>query len=83
LRLKTRLLGVNNRNLRTFEVSLDTTLSMLQDLTDERLLITESGIATQADVQRLRDAGVQAFLVGEAFMRADEPGAALAQLFAE
>jgi indole-3-glycerol phosphate synthase len=77
------LLGVNNRNLRTFEVSLDTTLSLLQDLTDERLLITESGIATQADVQRLRAAGVQAFLVGEAFMRADEPGAALAQLFAE
>jgi indole-3-glycerol phosphate synthase len=56
---------------------------LLQDLTDERLLITESGIATQADVQRLRAAGVQAFLVGEAFMRADEPGAALAQLFAE
>jgi indole-3-glycerol phosphate synthase len=83
LRLKTRLLGVNNRNLRTFEVSLDTTLSLLQDLTDERLLITESGIATQADVQLLRAAGVQAFLVGEAFMRADEPGAALAQLFAE
>jgi indole-3-glycerol phosphate synthase len=83
MRLKTRLLGVNNRNLRTFEVSLDTTLSMLQDLTDERLLITESGIATQADVQRLRAAGVQAFLVGEAFMRADEPGTALAQLFAE
>ena len=82
LRLKTRLLGVNNRNLRTFEVSLDTTLSLLQDLTDERLLITESGIATQADVQRLRAAGVQAFLVGEAFMRADEPGEALAQLFA-
>lgn len=82
-RLKTRLLGVNNRNLRTFEVSLDTTLSLLQDLTDDRLLITESGIATQADVQRLRGAGVQAFLVGEAFMRADEPGAALAQLFAE
>ena len=83
LRLKTRLLGVNNRNLRTFEVSLDTTLSLLQDLTDERLLITESGIATQDDVQRLRGAAVQAFLVGEAFMRADEPGAALAQLFAE
>ena len=64
-------------------MSLDTTLSLLQDLTDERLLITESGIATQDDVQRLRGAGVQAFLVGEAFMRADEPGAALAQLFAE
>ena len=83
LRLKTRLLGVNNRNLRTFEVSLDTTLSLLEEMTQDRLLITESGIATQADVQRLRAAGVQAFLVGEAFMRADEPGEALAQLFAD
>jgi indole-3-glycerol phosphate synthase len=83
LRLKTRLLGVNNRNLRTFEVSLDTTLSLLEEMTQDRLLITESGIATQTDVQRLRAAGVQAFLVGEAFMRADEPGEALAQLFAD
>jgi indole-3-glycerol phosphate synthase len=81
--LKTRLLGVNNRNLRTFEVSLDTTLSLLEEMTQDRLLITESGIATQTDVQRLRAAGVQAFLVGEAFMRADEPGEALAQLFAD
>jgi len=83
LRLKTSLLGVNNRNLRTFEVSLDTTLSMLQDLPSDRLLVTESGIATSDDVLRLRAAGVQAFLVGEAFMRADEPGEALAQLFAD
>jgi indole-3-glycerol phosphate synthase len=83
LKLKTPLLGVNNRNLRTFEVSLDTTLDLLKELPAHRLLITESGIATQADVQRLRDAGVQAFLVGEAFMRASEPGEALAQLFAE
>jgi indole-3-glycerol phosphate synthase len=77
------LLGVNNRNLRTFEVSLDTTLSLLQDLPSDRLLVTESGIATSDDVLRLRAAGVQAFLVGEAFMRADEPGEALAQLFAD
>jgi len=62
---------------------LDTTLDLLKELPAHRLLITESGIATQADVQRLRDAGVQAFLVGEAFMRASEPGEALAQLFAE
>ena len=83
LKLKTKLLGVNNRNLRTFEVSLDTTLDLLKDLPVDRLLITESGIATQADVRRMRDAGVQAFLVGEAFMRAAEPGEALAQLFGD
>jgi indole-3-glycerol phosphate synthase len=83
LKLKTKLLGVNNRNLRTFEVSLDTTLDLLKELPAERLLITESGIATQADVRRMRDAGVQAFLVGEAFMRAPEPGEALAQLFGD
>jgi indole-3-glycerol phosphate synthase len=62
---------------------LDTTLSLLEEMTQDRLLITESGIATQTDVQCLRAAGVQAFLVGEAFMRADEPGEALAQLFAD
>ena len=82
LRLKTPLLGINNRNLRTFETTLDTTLGLLAEVPQERLLITESGIATRADVQRLRAAGVHAFLVGEAFMRADEPGEALAQLFA-
>ena len=64
-------------------MSLDTTLSLLQDLPSDRLLVTESGIATSHDVLRLRAAGVQAFLVGEAFMRADEPGEALAQLFAD
>jgi indole-3-glycerol phosphate synthase len=82
LRLKTPLIGVNNRNLHTFEVSLDTTLSLMGDVGPERLLITESGIATRDDVLRLRRAGVQGFLVGEAFMRATEPGVALAELFA-
>ncbi len=83
LKLKTPLLGVNNRNLRSFEVSLDTTLTLMADLPPERLLITESGIATREDVLRLRQAGVHAFLVGEAFMRAPEPGEALAELFAD
>jgi indole-3-glycerol phosphate synthase len=81
LRLKTQLVGINNRDLRTFEVSLDTTLGLLNDLPPERLLVTESGIVTQADVKKLRAAGVNAFLVGEAFMRAEEPGLALAELF--
>lgn len=82
LRLKTPLVGINNRNLKTFEVSLDTTLDMLDRVPADRLLITESGIAVGEDVQRLRAAGVHAFLVGEAFMRAEDPGAALAGLFA-
>lgn len=82
LKLKTPLVGVNNRNLRTFEVSLDTTLDLLPDLPADRLLITESGILSRADVQTMRAAGVNAFLVGEAFMRAEEPGLALAELFA-
>jgi len=82
LKLKTPLVGINNRNLRTFEVSLDTTLGMLKDVPADRLLITESGILGRADVQKMRDANVHAFLVGEAFMRAPDPGAALAELFA-
>ncbi|WP_416546802.1 indole-3-glycerol phosphate synthase TrpC [Limnohabitans sp. DCL3] len=82
LKLKTRLVGINNRNLKTFEVSLQTTLDMLPDVPGDRLLVTESGIQTAADVQRMREAHVHAFLVGEAFMRASEPGEALAQLFA-
>jgi indole-3-glycerol phosphate synthase len=82
LRLKTPLVGINNRNLRTFEVTLDTTLDLLPDVPGDRLLVTESGILTPADAQRMRDADVHAFLVGEAFMRADDPGAALARLFA-
>ncbi len=81
LKLKTPLLGINNRNLRTFDVTLETTIGMLADVPADRLLVTESGIATRADVQRLREAGVHAFLVGEAFMRAPEPGEALAELF--
>ena len=82
LQLKTPLLGINNRNLKTFEVSLDTTLGLLKDVPAGHLLVTESGISTVADVQRMRSAGVQAFLVGEVFMRANEPGQALAALFA-
>ena len=77
LRLKTPLLGVNNRNLRTFEVSLDTTLSLMKEISKDKILITESGILQRGDVQRMRDAGVHAFLVGEAFMRAPDPGVAL------
>jgi len=81
LRLKTPLVGVNNRNLRTFEVSLDTTLELMPRLPADRLLVTESGILSAADVRKMREAGVHAFLVGEAFMRAPDPGEALAQLF--
>ena len=81
LRLATPLVGINNRNLRSFEVTLDTTLGLLRQVPADRLLVTESGILGRADVQRMRDAGVHAFLVGEAFMRADDPGAALADLF--
>ncbi len=82
LKLKTRLVGINNRNLKTFEVSLQTTLDMLPDVPADRLLVTESGIQTPEDVRRMREAHVNAFLVGEAFMRAREPGEALAKLFA-
>ena len=82
LKLKTPLVGINNRNLRTFEVTLDTTLGTLKDVPADRLLVTESGILKPADVKTMRDAGVHAFLVGEAFMRSDDPGLALAKLFA-
>jgi len=81
LRLKTPLLGINNRNLRTFEVTLETTLGLLSRVPADRLLVTESGILGAEDVKRMRQADVHAFLVGEAFMRADDPGRALAGLF--
>ena len=76
------VIGINNRDLRTFETRLDTTLHLLDRLPAERLLVTESGIGTRADVMRMRAAGVQGFLIGETFMRADDPGRALADLFA-
>jgi indole-3-glycerol phosphate synthase len=82
LKLKTPLVGINNRNLRSFEVGLQTTLELLPRVPRERTLVSESGIHTAQDVARLRSAGVNAFLVGEAFMRAEDPGVALAALFA-
>ena len=82
LKLQTPLVGINNRNLRSFEVTLDTTLGLLARVPADRLLVTESGILGAADVQRMRQANVHAFLVGEAFMRQPDPGVALATLFA-
>ena len=81
LRLPTRLVGVNNRDLRTFETTLETSLALREQVPDDRLMVAESGIHTREDVQRLMAADVRAFLIGEAFMRADDPGAALAALF--
>lgn len=81
LRLETALLGINNRNLRTFETTLDTTINLLPRIPESKLVITESAIRTRDDVKRMRDHAVHAFLVGEAFMRAHDPGAELAQLF--
>jgi indole-3-glycerol phosphate synthase len=83
LQLDTPLVGINNRNLRSFEVSLRTTLDLLPRIPSGRLVITESGILAAADVATMRAAGVHAFLVGEAFMRAPEPGVELARLFAQ
>jgi indole-3-glycerol phosphate synthase len=82
LRLPLPLVGINNRDLRTFEVSLDATLALKEMVPAHRMLVTESGILAPPDVRRMRDAGVHAFLVGEAFMRAADPGAALRSLFA-
>jgi len=81
LELKTRLLGINNRNLKTFEVTLQTTLSLLPMVPKDKILVTESGILGSADVQLMRDNQINAFLVGEAFMRATDPGIALSELF--
>ena len=81
LKLKTPLIGINNRNLKSFDVSLDTTLDLMSQVPADRVLITESGISTVADVKRMRAANVNAFLVGEAFMRAEDPGVALGELF--
>jgi indole-3-glycerol phosphate synthase len=81
LRLSTPLLGINNRNLRTFETKLETTLDLLPRIPAGKLVITESGVLQPADVARMRAAGVNTFLVGEAFMRAADPGAELARLF--
>ncbi|MBU0500829.1 MAG: indole-3-glycerol phosphate synthase TrpC [Gammaproteobacteria bacterium] len=82
LRLENRLVGINNRNLRTFEVSLNTTLALLDRIPPDRLVVTESGILSRDDVGLMRSHGVNAFLVGEAFMRAADPGERLAELFA-
>lgn len=81
LHLPCRMIGINNRNLRTFETRLDTTLNLLKGIPDDRLVVTESGIHTPADVALMRGHGVHAFLVGEAFMKADDPGKKLAELF--
>ncbi|HUD33821.1 MAG TPA: indole-3-glycerol phosphate synthase TrpC [Variovorax sp.] len=82
LTLRTPLIGINNRDLNTFDVSIETTLALRTRVPSDRVLVTESGIGTRDDVARLREAGVQTFLVGEAFMRAGDPGTALAELFA-
>jgi indole-3-glycerol phosphate synthase len=81
LRLKTALLGINNRNLRTFETSLENTIDLLPRIPADKLVVTESGILAPDDVKKMRDANVHAFLVGEAFMRAPDPGAELSRLF--
>ena len=81
LRLPCRMIGINNRNLRTFEMRLETTLELLKQIPQDRLVVTESGIHTRADVKRMRDNNVHAFLVGEAFMAAEDPGQKLAELF--
>jgi indole-3-glycerol phosphate synthase len=83
LAIPASLIGVNNRDLRTFETTIETTLRLAPLVPYERMVVTESGIRTRDDVARLRDEGIEAFLIGEAFMRANDPGAALAKLFAE
>lgn len=82
LAVPVRLIGINNRDLRSFQVRLETTIGLLDAIPEDRILVTESGIHSRVDVARMRAQGVHAFLVGEAFMRAEDPGAMLAQLFA-
>jgi len=82
LQLKTPLIGINNRNLRTFEVTLNTTLDLLERIPNDRIVVTESGILSAGDVALMRHHAVHAFLVGEAFMRAEVPGLELAKVFA-
>lgn len=82
IQLTTPLLGINNRNLRTFEVTLDTTLGLLEKISGDKIVVTESGIFTADDVKLMRDHAVHTFLVGEAFMRQENPGAELAKVFA-
>jgi indole-3-glycerol phosphate synthase len=82
LHLNTPLIGINNRNLRTFETRLETTIDLMDDIPADRIVVTESGILTPAAVELMRAHDVDTFLVGEAFMRADNPGAELARLFA-
>jgi len=81
LTLRTPLLGINNRDLKTFDTRLETTLGLLERIPEGRIVVTESGILSPADVSRMRKGGVRAFLVGEAFMRADDPGSELRRLF--
>ncbi len=83
LRIPDVMIGVNNRDLRTFDVSLETSLALRPRVAQSRLLVTESGIRTRDDIARMRAAGIHAFLIGEAFMRAEDPGAALAELIGE
>lgn len=83
LELPNKLIGINNRNLHTFDVTLETTYKLLDKIGSDRIVVTESGILAPADVQAMRSKNVNAFLVGEAFMRADEPGAALAEFFSQ
>lgn len=83
LRLKTALQGINNRNLRTFKTSLQTTIGLLPYVPQDKLVITESGILTKEDVKLMRDANVHSFLIGEAFMRVPEPGVELDRLFSQ
>jgi indole-3-glycerol phosphate synthase len=83
LELPNKLIGINNRNLHTFEVTLETTYKLLNKIGSDRIVVTESGILAPADVQAMRSKNVNAFLVGEAFMRADDPGVALAEFFSQ